>query len=293
MPCRFSTGNLLQQRDRQAGSPRCRIHPRTPRRPSRQTAHSPRHTITTISCAERDTTLLPGRKMPQNQRRRCPRGIWSRKRHLFLRRMGYLPPAGQKNAPNPARKVPQRHLEQKKASFPAQNGMPTAFRAGKCPKSCAEGTPEAFEAEKGIFSCSEWNTNRLPGRKMPQIRRGRCSRGIWSRKRHLFLREMGYHTPPRQENAPKPARKVLRRHSRQKKASFPAQNGIPPASRAGKCPKSCAEGAPEAFQAEKGGRICAERDTSRLSPAGQTQKKRPVQDRPPQITCLFKIKLVR
>jgi hypothetical protein len=31
---------------------------------------------------------------------------------------------------------------------------------------------------------------------MPQILRGRCSRGIWSRKRHLFLREMGYHPPP-------------------------------------------------------------------------------------------------
>ena len=128
---------------------------------------------------------------------------------------------------------------------------------------------------------------------MPQIRRRRCSNGIPGRKRHLFLRRIGYQPPAGQENAPYPAQRVLQWHSRQKKASFPARNGIPPSSRAGKCPKSGAEGAPEVFGAEKGGRICAEWDTNRLPPAGQTQKKRPVPDQPPQITCLFKIKLVR
>ena len=161
MPCRFSTGNLLQQRDRQTGSPRCRIHPRTPCRPSRQTAYPPRNTITAF----------------------------------FLRRMGYQPSAGQENAPNPARKVPRRYLKQKKVSFPAQNGIPPACRAEKRPKSCAEGAPEAFGAEKGIFSCAEWDTNRLPGRKMPHIRRGRCPVGIWSRKSGQNLRGTGYLPP--------------------------------------------------------------------------------------------------
>ena len=64
----------------------------------------------------------------QNKGRTSPRGIWSRKRHLFLRRMGYHPPPGQENAPNPARKVPQRHSRQKKGAESAQNGIPTACR---------------------------------------------------------------------------------------------------------------------------------------------------------------------
>ena len=128
MSCWLCIGNLLQQRDRQTGSPRCRIHPRTPRRPSRQTAHPPRNTITAFSYAERDTTRLPGRKMPQIRRGRCPRGIWSRKRHLFLRRTGYQPPSGQENAPNPARKVLQRHSGQKEGAESARNGIPPACR---------------------------------------------------------------------------------------------------------------------------------------------------------------------
>ena len=125
--------------------------------------------------------------------------------------MGYQPPSGQENALNPARKVPQRHLGQEKASFPARNGIPTAFRAGKCPKSCAEGAPEAFGAEKGIFSCAEWDTTLLPGRKMPQILRGRCPRGIPGRKRGQNLRGTGYLPPAstlsdtKKEAGPRPA----------------------------------------------------------------------------------------
>ena len=131
--------------------------------------------------------------------------------------------------------------EQKKVSFPARKGIPTASRAEKCPKSCAKGTPEAFRAEKGIFSRAERDTNRLPSRKMPQFLRGRYLGGNPGRKRYLFLRGKGYQPPPEQKNATIPARKVPRRHSGQKKVSFPAQKGIPTASRAEKCHKSCAE----------------------------------------------------
>ena len=67
------------------------------------------------------------------------------------------PPAGQENAPNPAQKALRSSSRQKKASFPAQNGIPPACRAGKCPKSCAEGAPWQFQAEKGIFSGSGSN----------------------------------------------------------------------------------------------------------------------------------------
>ena len=140
-------------------------------------------------------TRLLGRKMPQIRRRRCSEAVPGRKRHLFLRGMGYQLPAeqkntpnpaqkvlrggfGQKNTPNPAQKVPRSGFGQKKASFPARNGVPPACRAGKCPKSCAEGAPRQLQAEKGIFSCAEWGTTCLPSRKMPQIRRGRCSEGI-------------------------------------------------------------------------------------------------------------------
>ena len=142
---------------------------------------------------------------------------------------GCRPPAEQENAPNSARRVPRRHLRQKKASFPARNGIPTACRAGKCPKSCAEGASEAFEAEKGIFSCVERNTNRLPSRKMPQFLRGGCPGGIWGRKRYHFLLGMGYHPPAEQKNAPIPARKVHRRLPGQKNAPIPAWNGMPTA----------------------------------------------------------------
>ena len=71
------------------------------------------------------------------------------------------------------------------AAKPARNWIPTACQAEKCLKSCAEGALEAFQAEKGIISCAEWDTTRLPGRKMPEIRRGRCPGGIWGRKRYL------------------------------------------------------------------------------------------------------------
>ena len=155
MPCRFNTGNLLQQRDCQTGSPRCRIHPRTPCRPSRQTAHPPRHTITAISCAERDTNRLPGRKLPQILLGWCSEAVPGRKRCLFLRGTGYQPPAERENTRNPARKVLRGGSGQKKASFPARNGIPTARRAGKCPSTCADGSPCWLRAEKGIFSGAE------------------------------------------------------------------------------------------------------------------------------------------
>ena len=156
------------------------------------------------------STRLPGRKTPFCRRGGCYGGIWSRKRYHFLRGMGYHSPAEQKNTPIPARKVLRGGSGQKKVSFSAQNGIPTACRAEKCSQSCAEGAMRRLGAEK----------------------------------RHHFLRRMGYHAPDEQKNAPNPARKVLRRHLEQKKASFPAQNGIPTACRAGKGGKSCAEGAP-------------------------------------------------
>ena len=124
--------------------------------------------------------------------------------------MGYNSPAEQKNAPNPAREVPRRHLEQKKVSFPARKKIPLAYRAEKHPNSCAEGATEAFGAEKGIIFCAEWDTTRLPGKKMLPILRGRCYGGIWSRKRHHFLRRMGYQPPAGQEKEANPARKVCR-----------------------------------------------------------------------------------
>ena len=183
-------------------------------------------------------TRLPGRKMPQSLRGRCFEAAPGRKRYLFLREIRYPPPPVQKNTPNPAQKVPRggseqkkasfpaqngippasragkrpkscaegasrqlraekginscaegapRHSRQKKASFPAQNGIPPASRAEKHPKSCAEGVTEAFRAEKGIISCAELDTTRLPGRKTPQIMRGRCFEAAPGRKRYLFL----------------------------------------------------------------------------------------------------------
>ena len=117
--------------------------------------------------------------MPQNLRRGRSEAVPGRKMHLFRRGMGYHPPPGQENAPQPARKVPrgssgqenapkpaqralQRHLGQKKVSFPARNGIPPASRAGKCPSTCAEGAPRRFRAEIGIISGAEWDTHRLP-----------------------------------------------------------------------------------------------------------------------------------
>ena len=135
-----------------------------------------------FSCAEWVTNCLLSRKTPQILRRRCSEAVSGRKtppilrrrylgvvsgrkRHHFLREMGYQLPAEQKNAPNPARKVPRsgfgqenapnparkvlrRHLGQKntpnpaqkvlrggsgqkKVSFPARKRIPTACRAGK------------------------------------------------------------------------------------------------------------------------------------------------------------------
>ena len=75
-----------------------------------------------IFCAEGDTTRMPSRKTPKFLRVRCHGGIWSRKRYHFLRGMGYHSTAEQKNTPISARKVPLRHLEQKKVSFSAQRG---------------------------------------------------------------------------------------------------------------------------------------------------------------------------
>ena len=119
---------------------------------------------------------------------------------------------GQENAPKPAQKVPRGSSGQKKVSFPARNGIPPACRAGKCPKTCAEGAPRQFRAGKrlstcaegaprrfraeiGIFSGAEWDTTRLPGRKMPLNLRRRCSEVIPGRNRHLFRRRMGYPPP--------------------------------------------------------------------------------------------------
>ena len=109
------------------------------------------------TCAERNTTRLPSRKTPRILRGRCTGGIPGRKRYLFLRRMRYQPPAKLKNTPNPARKVLRGGSRQKKASFPARNGLSPASWAEKRPKSCAEGAPRRLQAEKGIFSCAEWD----------------------------------------------------------------------------------------------------------------------------------------
>ena len=151
--------------------------------------------------AERDTIRLPGRKMPQIRRGRCSDAVPGRKRYHFRCGIGYHPPAGQKNAP----------------------------------KSGAEGAPRRFRAEKGIISGAELDTTRLPGRKMPQIRRRRCSEAVPGRKRYHFRRRTGYHPPAGQENAQNPARNVLRGGSGQKKVSFPARKRIPPACRGRKC----------------------------------------------------------
>ena len=115
-------------------------------------------------------------------RGRCPGGIWGRNRHHFLRGTGYQPPAEQENTPNPARKVLRGGSGQKKVSFLARNGIPTACRAENHPKSGAEGAPRRLRAEKGIISCAERDTNRLPSRKIPQ-----------------FLRGMGYQPPAKQK----------------------------------------------------------------------------------------------
>ena len=125
-----------------------------------------------------ETNRLPGRKMPLNLHRGCSEEVPGRKRHLFRRGTGIHPPPEQKNAPQPARNVLRRHLRQKKASFPARNGIPTASRAGKCPSTCAESAPRKFRAEKGIFSGAEREYTRLPSRKMPLNLRGMCSGGI-------------------------------------------------------------------------------------------------------------------
>ena len=98
-----------------------------------------------FSCAEWVTNCLPsrkmpqirrgrylgvvsGRKMPQILRGRCSEGIWGRKTPPILRGMGYQLPAEQKNTPNPAQKVLLGSSRQKKASFPARNGIIFAGR---------------------------------------------------------------------------------------------------------------------------------------------------------------------
>ena len=122
------------------------------------------------------------------------------------------PPAGQENAPKPAQRALRGGSGQENASFPARNGIspasragkcpstcaegaPRQFRAGKCPKTCAEGAPEAFGAEKGIISGAEWDTTRLPGRKMPLNLCGGRSEAVPGRNRHHFRRRMGYPPP--------------------------------------------------------------------------------------------------
>ena len=60
--------------------------------------------------------------------------------------------------------------------------LPRRFKAENCPKSCSDGVPRRFQAEKGVFSCAERDTNRLPGRKMPQILLGWCSEAVQAEK---------------------------------------------------------------------------------------------------------------
>ena len=48
--------------------------------------------------------------------------------------------------------------------------------------------PTACRAGKGGKSGAEWDTHRLPGRKMPQIRRGRCPEAAPGRKKGDFLK---------------------------------------------------------------------------------------------------------
>ena len=187
-------------------------------------------------CAERVCSRLPGRKMPFSLRGGCSGGVWGRKRYQILRGTGMQPPAGQKNALQPARKVLRRHLEQEKVSNPARKRNAAACRAGKCPLACAEGAPEAFGAGKGIKSCAEKECSCLPGRKMPFSLRGGCSGGIWSRKGYQNLRGKGMQLPAGQKNALQPARKVLRRYLGQERVSKSARNGNAAACRAGKCP---------------------------------------------------------
>ena len=129
-------------------------------------------------------TKIP-KTFPGGSQKRLQSTFWSL---FFVVIQTPIPPPEQKNAPNSAQKVPRRHSEQKKVSFPARKGMPTASRAEKCPKSCAEGALRRLQAEKGIISCAERDTNRLPGRKTPQIRRGGCSEAVPGRKRYHFLR---------------------------------------------------------------------------------------------------------
>ena len=160
--------------------------------------------------------------------------------------------------------MPRRYLGQKKVSFPARNGIPTACRAGKCPKSCAEGAPEAFGAEKGIISGAERDANRLPSRNRRQILRRRCTEAAPGRKRHHFLRGMGYHLPAEQKNAPNPARNGMPTACRAEKCPKSCAEAASEASRAEKHPNSCAEGTSEASRAEKHPNSCAEWDTGRL-----------------------------
>ena len=138
--------------------------------------------------------------MPKIRHGRCSKAVPGRKRYHFRRRIGYHPPAGQENAPNPARKVLRGGSGQKKVSFPARNRIPPACRAGKCPKSGAEGAPRRLRAEKGIISGAERDTSRLPGKKMPKIWRGRCFEAAPGRKRYHFRRGIGYHPPAEEEN---------------------------------------------------------------------------------------------
>ena len=136
----------------------------------------------------------------------------------------------------PARKVLRRYLGQERVSKSARNGNAAACRAGKCPSACAEGAPEVLGAGKGIKICAEWECSRLPGRKMPLNLRGRCSVGVWGRKRYQNLPGEGMQPPAGQKNALQPARKVLRRRLGQERVSKSARNGNAATCRAGKCP---------------------------------------------------------
>ena len=78
--------------------------------------------------------------------RKALRGGSGQKKASFPARNGIPTASEQKNAPNPARKVLRGGSGQKKVSFPARNGMPTACRAGKHLNSCAEGAPETSGA---------------------------------------------------------------------------------------------------------------------------------------------------